>query len=262
MKFKLKHSSIWGILMLSVITNALGMSKPQEVAPLMPREIQLSDNILHFSVPENFSSDMPAADMIESVNLADKSIYTDDEKFTLIRRWWDIKTDGFLGKQYGSIMMSVYIREAAENTDKDLLTPLGFIGTLIDDFNAQYSTGEEKDSNGNVIAVYPNFYEAYSVVTFNQQNWISYSVEHPAQQLHDIYYAIPVTGRQYIVVSFSFAAENSMPLRQFIEEHGRKYMDAIMQSFHLEYANSSQLPDLVKQPVNLQKLIDEKFYKK
>jgi len=47
------------------------------MAALMPRKIQLSDNILHFFMPENFSTDMPAADMIESVNLQ-KLI---DEKF-------------------------------------------------------------------------------------------------------------------------------------------------------------------------------------
>jgi len=246
--------------MLAVITKALGLSKAPEQAPLMPRQIELSGNLVKFSIPENFSSDMPADNMIESVNLSDKEIYLDHEKFTLIRRWWDFKESGLLAKEFGTIMMSMYIKEIPENSDKNILTPLGLIGTTIENFNIESKTGEEKDSEGNVITLHPNFYEAYNIATFNQQNWISYPIEHPSLHQHEIYYAIPITEKNYIVVSFSFAPVNSIPVREFVDEYGRDHMESIMNSFNVEYAKESNVPAVIGQPVDLQKLINDKFY--
>lgn len=260
MKSKFIKFSIWTIVMLAVITKALGLSRPPEKAQLMPRQIELSGNLLNFSIPENFSTDMPADNMIESVNLSDKSIYKDHEKFTLIRRWWDFKESGIFAKEFGTIMMSIYIKETPDNSDKNILTTLGLIGTTIDSFNLESKTGEEKDSEGNVVTLYPNFYEAYSMAKFNQQNWVSYPIEHPSLHQHEIYYAIPVTDKNYIVVSFSFAPVNSIPVREFIDQYGREHMKSIMNSFNVKYVNNSSVPAVIEQAVDLQKLIKDKFY--
>jgi len=245
--------SLWVIIMIGVISKALGFSQPQEEVSSLPRQINLSGNILYFSIPENFSKDMPADDMIESVNLEDKSIFQDHKKFTLIRRWWDIKGSSFFAKDIGTIMMSIYIKHTPDNSDKNILEPLGFVGAVIDSFN---KLNNEKSS----VVNYPDFYEAYSIVKINKQNWISYPVENIANNQHDINYAIPVTKNNYIEVSFSFAPNNNVSIREFIEIYGKKHIKNIVQSLSVQYLQNSNVPAVVSQPVNLQKLIEDKFY--
>jgi len=249
-----KHS-LWVLIMLAVFSKVMGFSKPQDQPPLMPRQINLSGNILYFSIPENFSVDFPADDMIESVDLTDKKLFGNPDKFTLIRRWWDIKESGFFAKDIGTIMMSIYIKEKPDRLDKNLLEPLGLIGTIIDDFKKQ---DETKSNSG--TALYPDFYEAYSISTFNKNNWINYPVENPENHTHDIFHAITISDNNYVVVHFSFAPTNSVDVRSFIESYGRGFMEEIMNSFDIKYTGGSQVPAIIKQPVNLQKLIEEKLY--
>ncbi len=73
MKFSLIKYCIQVMIMLATITKAFGLSSPPEQYPLQPRQINLSGNIVHFSMPENFSRDMPAEDMKETINLDDRS---------------------------------------------------------------------------------------------------------------------------------------------------------------------------------------------
>lgn len=243
--------------MLAVFSKVMGLSKPQDQSPLMPRQINLSGNILYFSIPENFSVDFPADDMIESVDLTDKSLFSNPNKFTLIRRWWDFKDSGFFTKDIGTIMMSIYIKEKPEKLNKNLLEPLGLIGTIINDFKTQ---GDTKNNNNSGIVLYPDFYEAYSISKFNKNNWINYPVENSENNTHDIFHAITISDNDYVVVHFSFASVNSVDVRSFIENYGRAFMNEIMNSFDIKYVSGSQLPSIIKQPVNLQKLIEDKLY--
>lgn len=238
--------------MLAAISKAFGFSSPPEQHPLMPRQINLSGNIFHFSIPENFSQDMPAENMIETVDLNDKAIYQDYQKFTLIRRWWDFKEKGYFGKSYGSIMMSMYIREVPEDLSKNILNPLDFIQVIMKKFEVSAKKNRE--------SVYPDFYEAYSLKTANNQQWLNYSVEKPQENIHDINYAIQITDEKYLEVEFSFAPVAGVSVREFIDVVGRNHMRSIINSFEIDYAAGSNLPKVIEHPVDLEKLIEEKFY--
>ena len=250
--------SLWVLIMLAVFSKVMGFSKPQDKPPLIPHQINLSGNILYFSIPENFSTNFPADDMLESVNLTNKNLFINPDKFTLLRRWWDFKDNSFFPKDVGTIMMSIYIKEKPKNSDKNLLEPLGLIGTIINDFKTQDNT--KKNRNNSDTALYPDFYEAFSIGTFNRNNWINYPMENPENHTHDIFHAITISEKNYVVVHFSFAPVNTIDVRSFIENYGREFMNEIMNSFDITYVIGSQLPSIIKQPVNLPELIEEKLY--
>src|SRR5690606_36028018 len=78
------------LIMLSVLTQLF--SSPAQANgenKLHPRQINLSGNIFHFSMPEDFSRDMPAANMVEVLEITDLKKFDNPEYGNLIRRWWD-----------------------------------------------------------------------------------------------------------------------------------------------------------------------------
>jgi len=264
MKYSLIKYSLQVIVMLAFFSKAFGFSSlPKEDIQLKPQQINLSGEIVSFSIPENFSTDMPAKDMIKSVNLWDKSVFEDYRKFTLIRRWWDFKDKGYFGffaKGYGSVMMAIYIKQAPENSEYDILNPLEFVGTIIRNFNEISKNDDRQNDSEDPLTLYPNFYEAYTIKTINSLHWFRYPVEEKVTNTFITNYAIPITPQHYIVVEFSMSANNNVSTRQFIEEHGRPHMDAIMNTFAIQFSAGSQLPSINSQPIDLDKLIADKFY--
>ena len=240
--------------MLSVISKAFGLGTLPEDHPLMPRQIDLSGNIVHFSMPENFSRDMPADDMIETVDLSDESIYQDYQKFTLIRRWWDFKDSGFFGKEYGTLMMSLYIKQASENVTVNTLKPLNFIDIIIDDIE------RNKPENPDPLRVYSDYFTAYREQYFNDQRWMEYAQDkaNPPQIL--FLYAIPVTKKQYLVAEFTSAPSDNIEIRSFLENYTEAFTSNIMNTFHIDYQSNNPANQAVLKSngPTLQQLIDEK----
>ena len=212
---------------------------------------------MHFSIPENFSRDMPAESMIESVNLNDERIYQDYQKFTLIRRWWDFREGGLLGKDLGSLMMSVYIKKTPDSLEINTTNPLDFINIIIN--------GIERDriDNPNPLLAFTsyNFLPMYGENWFNQQRWITYNEEQSEGGLYSFLFTIPVSTRNYVVAEFNSAPNNGIDIGDFVDNITGPFINKIMQSFQIEY----QPDNPVKQAVlksngpTLQQLIDEKM---
>ena len=83
--------------MIFGLSQLLGLNANAAPA-IYPRQVDLSGNIFHFSMPENFSEDMPAANMVEKLDIEDLKKFDNPEYGNIIRRWWDIKRPGFLVK--------------------------------------------------------------------------------------------------------------------------------------------------------------------
>lgn len=241
--------------MLATISKAFGLSSPPEQYQLMPRQINLSGNVVHFSMPENFSKDMPAEDMIESVDLTDKAIYQDHQKFTLIRRWWDFKDSGFFGKKFGTLMMSIYLKEASESLNINTLKPLDFIEILIDDIEK----GKPEIKEG--LMVYSDYFTAYDEKWNNNQRWLKYAQGPLDGTQYSFLYAIPITDKQYIVAEFTTAPNEGIGIRGFIENFTSPFMDKIMESFLVDYVdhNPAKQAVLKADEPSLQQLIGDKI---
>ncbi len=222
----------------------------------MPRHINLSGNIIHFSMPENFSRDMPADDMIESVDLSDKNVYQDYQKFTLIRRWWDFKDSGFFGKEYGTLMMSLYIKEVSESLSITTLKPLDFIDIIIDDINKSKPESGELDP----LMEYSDHFTAYKESWRNDYRWLKYIQGHVNGDKFTILFAIPLTAKQYIVAEFISAPKNDIGIRSFVNDFTLPFMNKIMDSFQIDYEkdNPAKQAVLKSDTLSLQQLIDGK----
>lgn len=253
MRYSLIKYSLQVVIMFAVISKAFGLGKTPEDSPLMPRQINLSGNVVHFSIPENFSQDMPAEDMIESIDLADQSVYHDDQRFTLIRRWWDFKESGFFGKDYGTLMMSLYLKQASDSLSVNTLKPLDFIDIIIDDIE------KNKSGDDDSLMVYSDYFTAYKEEWFSEQRWLMYIQGHANVAQHTMLYAIPVTENQYIVAEFTSAPSSGIGARGFIENYSGPFIENIMTSFHVEYTSDNPVKQAVlKTNTTLQQLIDEK----
>jgi hypothetical protein len=254
MNYSFVKISLKVIIMFAAISKAFGLSSAPQQHPLMPRQIDLSGNIVHFSMPENFSRDLPADDMIEVVDLNDKSVYQDYKKFTLIRRWWDFKDSGFFGKEYGTLMMSIYLKEASESLTVNTLKPLDFIDIIIDDIE------KNKPEKVDPLLMYSDYFAAYKENWFQQQRWLKYVQDktNPDQLL--LLYAIPVTVKQFIVVEFTSAPNNDIGLRGFVDNYTEPFINEIMDSFHIDYVSDNPVKQAVLQSNTppLQQMIDEK----
>src|SRR5690606_14259000 len=72
-------------VMLTVLTGLFSSSPQAEEKKLRHHQINLSGNIFHFSMPEDFSRDMPAADIVESLDISDITKFDNPEYGNLIR---------------------------------------------------------------------------------------------------------------------------------------------------------------------------------
>src|SRR5690554_492799 len=132
------------LIMLSLITQFFSGSSQANVKTY-PRQINLSGNVFHFSLPEDFSKDMPAYDMVEALDISDPQKFDDPEYGNLIRRWWDIKEPGWFGKNLGTVMMDISVQRVVENKQQllhsnpyHIKNRMDFMLMLDDSFHQNY----------------------------------------------------------------------------------------------------------------------------
>jgi hypothetical protein len=238
--------------MFAIISKAFGLSRPPQEQPLMPRQIDLSGNLVHFAIPENFSQDMPAEDMIESVDLDDAEIYKDYSKFTLIRRWWDFKDSGFFGKGYGTLMMSLYIKKVSETLGLTTLKPMDFIDIIVDDIK------KNKPKDADPLSMYAEYFPAYREKWNNNQRWMNYIQDHGEPPQLSMLYAIPLTKKHYLVAEFISAPNDDIGVREFVDNYTEPFIQRIMHSFQVEYTASNPVKQAVmkKDELTLEQMID------
>lgn len=78
----------WKIIMVLIVTSIFSsLANAAKKEQLYHRQVNLSGNIFHFSMPEDFSKDMPAKDLVERLDISDIELFTKPENGNLIRRW-------------------------------------------------------------------------------------------------------------------------------------------------------------------------------
>lgn len=212
-----------------------------------PRSINLSENIVSFAMPENFSSDFPAEDMVESVDLSDYSVSQDPKDGTLIRRWWDIKESSFFGKDSGSLMMSIYIKKKSDDSDWEIRDRFGFVKIIDHALHELYD-----EHNRDVIAkgqselemLLPYIEYNYMETLVNGQRWLAYSLEKKRSMSH--IQAIPITEQHYLEVDFTFLPNDNKDLREFVLDVSDSHVKPIMNTFHIEYVKDNAIKQNVE----------------
>lgn len=217
---------------MSGLSQLLGLTASAAPA-IHSRQVDLSGNIFHFSMPENFSKDMPAENMIEKLDIEDLKKFDDPEYGNIIRRWWDIKKPGFFGKELGTVMMDISIQRLPANK-KNLLSAKPFNITNRLDFmmmineqlhNRFDQLNKETESElpetnayhfGCCSLLGDRIVSHYRDPIYGDQKWLGYSVSAPLNQLI-VGLALPLTKNSYLEVVTTYSPNQNILPREFLD---------------------------------------------
>jgi len=243
------------LTMLS-ISQLIGLSKANEQAPYMPRHINLSGNIIHFSMPENFSQDFPAEDLVENVNLDDPELLKAGQPLELLRRWWDFKDDSFFSRDKGTMMMTIHLYRINKSS-KNISHPVEFISVLLDEMKKRYNE-ENKGRSNEDKKYYPEFYRSFFEEIYNNQKWIKGGASTADESQIEFHKWKPLTENYYLGVEFHFAPSNNISMRNFIDLYAREMMLKIMSTFEIVYSEKNPIKEKLEanKTLKLENLIE------
>lgn len=251
------------LVMLTFISKALGMASRPPEGMGATRSVDLSGNVFQFAMPEDFSRDMPADDLVERLDISDPSIFSDPDKGTLIRRWWDIKEPGFFGKKLGTVMMNISVRKVPDNTQHllgsepyDVTDRLSFMLMLTEDAQLKHPKNQytvapspERDPFSYyvpdfVTMVGNKLHPSFRDESYGGQVWTRYGVSAPESVLITNY-ALPVTLNLFLEVSFYYSNNHNVVARYF-RETARSKMHPILSTFRILYADHNPIKNIVE----------------
>ena len=258
--YSIENKAILVLIMLSLLTGIFSSSAQAEKNKLYPRQINLSGNVFHFSMPEDFSKDMPANDMVEALDISDFSKFDNPEYGNLMRRWWDIKEPGWFGKNLGTVMIDISVQKVVGNNKNfivagayDIRKRLDFMLMLNESFHQRYDSinKELKPEQGRTLAYSSGLltlsdgkiYSLYYDKIYYGQKWINYAIAGP-QGTTLVVFALPVSNQLYLEVVFTYSPNDGISPRQLGDVAHTK-MAAIENSFRMDYTTGNIFSKIV-----------------
>lgn len=231
------------ISMLS-ISQFFGTAKVSKEIQYMSRQINLSGNIVKFSMPENFSPDFPANDLVKSLDITNSDNFKKSNSVELLRRWWDFKDDSFFAKEMGTMMMTIHVYHKNDSTE-ELSHPVGFVKTLLSEMEKR-SKEENLGRSGDDIIFFPEHYQSFIQLKYNNQSWFSSGSGTMSENDKVFYYWVPVTENHFLAVEFHFAPSTNTSFRPFIDQYCRDVFEKIMSSFDILYSSENSIKAKLK----------------
>lgn len=237
--------------MLSLISKALGMSKTPEYVLGGKHYVDLSGNTFSFAIPEGFSKDMPAKNVLRRIDVNDLT-----SSKMIVQRWWDVKEDKVFSKELGTVMMTVYVSPVPSNTQKKLHdvpyeidSRLDFVQAIIENLSNQY---RQKNSELSDLYSIPGLAYLFGDeisgemrdIVINNQKWTGYSVTGPNEQLI-VALSIPIESSAYLNVDYSFAPNDNVQPRYF-RDQAYKITNLIDQTLFVEYKDQNTMENVVE----------------
>jgi len=218
--------------MTGLITKLFAMSADANgVSELKPREIVFTGSKLAFSMPENFSPDFPAENLISQVDLNNSALYESSNKALLLRRWWDFTEKSFFStNQMGTIMLSIsVVRSSVEYSDR-----LALIDVIHKGLDKQYKESN-KTTQADFQVAYPETYESFNESLFNGQRWLSYVVAPMNASEATVSFVSPLSNKHYVEMAFTLMPSAKIDTREFEDKFSRVFIDTLMTSTSLKY---------------------------
>jgi hypothetical protein len=225
------------------------------------RTVNLSGNYFSFSMPEDFSKDMPAEDLVESLAVTNLEKFNDSEYGNLIRRWWDIKKPGLFGKNIGIVMMDISVQRASDNKQLkihdrayNLSERLDLLLMIDDTLHQRYDelVAQTKGLDDGLSYYVGSFAQllgkkigtGFRDRIYNNQKWIGYSVLAPSNQLITGL-VTPLTNQLYLEVMFTFSPNKNVLPREF-REYAYQKIQIIEDSLRIDYAKENAILTTMK----------------
>lgn len=264
---------ILGFIMLAYLAKAFSKGDSDALELGFQRSADLSGNTFHFRMPENFSKDMPAPPLNTHVDLDNLAGAENEEAGRLLQRWWDVEEPGWFGKELGTVMMDISVREVAENRSKrfwkepfEIRDRFEYL-LMIDEFMHQrvQHLNQSAGAEGNEETPYHN--SSFSmlgdkVVPFfwdidsNGQRWLQSGFTGPNSVIYSSY-SIPLTDKHFLEVMFIYAVAQGTPGPHYLE-HAKKITAPILDSLQVQYIRDNPYGRLVEsdwQQVGVEQLV-------
>jgi hypothetical protein len=224
------------------------------------REINLSGTYFSFSMPEYFSKDMPAENLVESLDITNLEKFNNTEYGNLIRRWWDIKKPGLFGKNLGTIMMDISVQRVVDNKQRrihdkayKISDRLDFLLMINDALHQRYDEfiSQTKGLSDALSYSIPGvaFLSGKKLKTecrdsiYNNQKWVAYSATAPINQLI-IGLVTPLTEQLYLEVVYSYSPDQNVLPMSFLDLAYKK-TSKISNTLTIAYAKDNLVKDLI-----------------
>jgi hypothetical protein len=216
-------------------------SHTYEPQPLMSRTVNITGVNFHFSMPENFSLDMPGDDMVEQVDLKNHSHLPENGCIELIKRWWDFYCGSpSVRNTIGTLMLSLDLLPRKKDISGSLFNYESMVNTVYRDLLIDFSvaSAEEALADGKVL---PRAAEALKEFSNNGRNWVIVSIGFPENMSNSLnMYCTPISDDWYLRARFDHSTgggKNSGPFyRRSLGEQMR-----ILESCELEFL--TEVPD-------------------
>ncbi len=220
---------------------------------LLPRALSIDGTRLLFAIPEDFSKDMPADDLIENSHTLSPQLAHPNDSRLLMRRWWTLKEPGLFQRQRGSLVMSIALVKKPESQGRLLKTQAYDLGSLLDFTIALYDSLKLRwaDHNASVIAgsldpfymhvssllgsIGDEFYSGFDKLIINGHPWVRTEI---AQQrpFHKVF-ATPVADDVFLEIQFGVLANDNTNAYRF-SGLAMKRVNRILQTLIIEQDNN------------------------
>ncbi|MBU3070908.1 hypothetical protein KOI40_13870 [Aestuariicella sp. G3-2] len=258
--------------MLSILSSLLPFSaSAKDTYPVISqRQVNIGGHVFSFDLPEGFSKDLPADDMVKDLEISSLDQFNDLIAGNILRRWWDIKEPGWFGSDLGTLMLEMSVQRIHPNTRKrlnsepyDVTDRLGIMLAVDELVYRRYSEHNEEvrhpDGSWNHELAYfnsgiasmlgPTLYAAQRDHIVNGQSWLRYSISAP----HDAIvtsYALPINQSFMIELTFTYAVNHGIALqggkRDFLRTAEDRITNPIINSLYFEYPKDSPVKAVVE----------------
>lgn len=258
--------------MLSILASILPFSASAKdpSAELAHRQVAIGGSVLSFDLPENFSKDLPADDLVEQIDITHIERFNDLGAGHFLRRWWDIKEPGWFGSELGSVMLEMSVQRIHPNTRQwihsepfNVADRLDFMFAIDKLLTLRYKEHNEEVRNsdgswnydlsyfhsGVATMLGPKLYPSHRDHIANHQSWLRYSLSAP----HDAIvtsYALPINKDFMVELSFTYSVNNDIALkggkRDFLRTSEEQITNPIINSLYFQYPDNSPIKSVVE----------------
>lgn len=226
-------------------------------APLGHRRlVNIDGNIFSFRMPENFSRDLPAYDLVDQIDT--QALGATSPNVHLGRRWWDLRADGVFGRELGTLMLNMEVKILplddelnVHDQPLDVRSRFHFLTLLHQQLGEQYQPTSEVDAeHGYFLPLLAlrsgdEWLTTYYDDILHNQVWTCFGIAQGDNTLIEGY-ALPVHERAYLFISFTHAANDTIAALA-LQQYSVPLARLISDTFRVEYTASNVIAREVEQ---------------
>lgn len=215
--------------------------------PLVPHQLRVGEDVLHFVIPHNFDPDMPLMPLPEAVSL-DADRFSGDivKSQHAWRAWWRFRTPGYFSREIASLGLSIDIFQVYPHFDRDIFVRENFIEAIQINLVNSYAEHNRvimdgSDDESLLINLPTNPFRSYLTIMHNDQNWIFCGVSSEKGTTNFSRASIPLDERHYLSMTFIEPYQTKFP--QLYTATARSVMGWVFDSLFLKRkVDSPNLP--------------------